>query len=72
MNNPNIWLVEFPTFQYKEDVKALATKNGLRLIDARYVKEINPQLIAKEVPTITKKTAAQIKKEAAKVEIEGK
>lgn len=28
------WLVEFPTFRYAEDVKALARKHGLRIVDA--------------------------------------
>ena len=32
----NIWYVEFPTFQYNEDVKELARKNNLKIIDARF------------------------------------
>ncbi len=32
----NIWYVEFPTFQYNEDVKDLARKNNLKIIDARF------------------------------------
>lgn len=31
-----IWYVNFPTFQYKENVKELAIKNGLKIIDARF------------------------------------
>ena len=31
-----IWYVEFPTFQYNEDVKDLARKNNLKIIDARF------------------------------------
>ena len=31
-----IWYVEFPTFQYNEDVKELARKNNLKIIDARF------------------------------------
>lgn len=31
-----IWFIEFPTFQYNEDVKALAKQNGLKIIDAKY------------------------------------
>lgn len=30
----NVWYVEFPTFQYNEDVKDLAKKNNLKIIDA--------------------------------------
>ena len=30
----NVWYVEFPTFQYNEDVKDLARKNNLQIIDA--------------------------------------
>ena len=32
----NIWFLEFPTFQYNEDVKDLARKNNLKIIDARF------------------------------------
>lgn len=32
----NIWYVEFPTYQYNEDVKALAKKHGLKIIDAQF------------------------------------
>ena len=31
-----IWFVEFPTFQYKEDVVELARKNGLEIVDKKY------------------------------------
>lgn len=31
-----IWYVNFPTFQYKENVKELAIKNGLKIIDAQF------------------------------------
>ena len=31
-----IWYVEFPTFQYNEDVKDLARKNNLKIIDSRF------------------------------------
>lgn len=30
------WYVEFPTFQYNEDVKALAKERGLTIIDAKF------------------------------------
>jgi hypothetical protein len=31
-----VWYVKFPTYQYNEDVKALAKENGLKIIDAKY------------------------------------
>ena len=30
------WYVEFPTFQYNEDVKELARKNNLKIIDSKF------------------------------------
>ncbi len=36
MNGKKIWYVGFPTYQYNEDVKALALKNGLKVLDAKY------------------------------------
>ncbi len=48
-----IWYVEFPTSQYKEDVKALARKNDLRIRDARYKGE-NKQVA--NAPELTKRS----------------
>jgi hypothetical protein len=31
-----VWFVKFPTFQYNEDVKELAKKQGLKIIDAQF------------------------------------
>ena len=31
-----IWYVEFPTYIYNEDVKVLARKNNLKIVDARF------------------------------------
>ena len=33
-----VWYVKFPTYQYNEDVKALAKENGLKIIDAKFDK----------------------------------
>lgn len=46
-----IWFVEFPTFQYNEDVKALAKENGLTIIDAYF----DDGTGEKDVPKLTKK-----------------
>jgi len=36
MEDEKIWFVKFPTYQYNEDVKVLARKAGLKIVDARY------------------------------------
>jgi hypothetical protein len=36
METRKIWYVEFPTYRYVEDVKQLARKNDLKVIDARF------------------------------------
>ena len=67
-----IWLVEHPTHQYKEDVKMVAAKLGLRVVDSRFKNSINPKLIELDVPTLTSKTKKEIKdqREAAAAEID--
>lgn len=52
-----IWLVEFPTHKYKEDVKELARQNNLRVIDDRYKNLCSPDEIESKVPTLTLKGA---------------
>ena len=61
MAKDKIWYVEFPTYQYNEDVKELAKKNGLKIIDAQFdagdgEKDV-PKLTKvgeKDVPKLTK------------------
>lgn len=55
-----IWYVEFPTYQYNEDVKELARKNNLKIVDAIFQGE-NEQCA--KPPKITK-----IKKDIQKIE----
>lgn len=55
----NIWYVEFPTYQYNEDVKALAREKGLTVIDAQF----DDGKGVKDAPKLTKK---KVKKEAEK------
>ncbi len=31
-----LWFVKFPLFQYNEDVRVIARKNDLKIIDIRY------------------------------------
>ena len=47
----NVWYVEFPTFQYNEDVEDIARKNNLKIIDAIFQGE-NKQ--CDNVPNLTK------------------
>ena len=42
--------MEFPTYQYNEDVKELAKKNGLKIIDAQFDAGDGE----KDVPKLTK------------------
>ena len=55
-----IWYVEFPTYQYNEDVKELARKNNLKIVDAIFQGE-NEQCV--KPPKLTK-----IKKDIQKIE----
>lgn len=50
-----IWYVEFPTFQYNEDVKALAKDRGLTIIDAKFDEGDG----VKDPPELTLKGATQ-------------
>ncbi len=51
-----IWFVEFPTYQYKEDVKSLAKANDLEIVDMKFKESINPELVVatKDAPKLTK------------------
>lgn len=50
------WFIEFPTHQYKEDVKELAHSNHLEILDARFKGTIDPELVVsdKDAPKLTK------------------
>lgn len=50
-----VWLVEFPTYQYEEDVKQLAASKNLKVVDARFTKAVNPEEVEKSPPKLTKK-----------------
>nr|WP_314469185.1 hypothetical protein [uncultured Campylobacter sp.] len=50
-----IWYVEFPTFQYNEDVKSLAKERGLTIIDAKFDEGDG----VKDPPELTLKGATQ-------------
>ena len=50
-----IWYIEFPTFQYNEDVKFLAKERGLTIIDAKFDEGDG----VKDPPELTLKGATQ-------------
>ena len=50
MAKDKTWYVEFPTYQYNENVKELAKKNGLKIIDAQFDAGDGE----KDVPKLTK------------------
>ena len=52
------WYVEFPTYRYVEDVKELARKNGLKIIDAKFQGE-NKQ--CDKAPKLTLKKEFEVK-----------
>ena len=52
------WYVEFPTYRYVEDVKELARKNGLKIIDAKFQGE-NKQ--CDKAPKLTLKKELEVK-----------
>jgi len=58
-----VWLVEHPLHQFKEDVKALAQRGQLRIIDMKYKNSIRPESLSQEAPKLTRKTATKIKEE---------
>lgn len=45
-----IWYIEFPTYRYNEDVKAIAKERGLKIIDSKFQGE-NEQ--CENAPTLT-------------------
>lgn len=48
-----IWYVDFPTFQYEEDVRALAKENNLKILNSMYDAGDGES----DVPTLTKKNS---------------
>ena len=59
-----IWLVEHPLHQYNEDVKDVARRENLKIIDAKF--DIHKDLVVGNAPKLTKKKVAKVeaKKEA--------
>ncbi|WP_130931602.1 hypothetical protein [Pseudomonas sp. Sample_24] len=51
MSNKNVWYLRGPFHQYEEDVKALAKKAGLRILDANVTESREDE--ADDVPEVT-------------------
>ncbi len=35
-NSLKVWYVEFPSYRYNEDIKAIAKERGLKIVNARF------------------------------------
>ena len=65
-----VWLVGFPTSQYNEDVKAVASAAGLRIVDAKFKANFSESDLADNTPSLTKvgeKKKRKPRKKAVKV-----
>ena len=51
------WFIKFPTFQYQEDVKALAKKHSLKIIDMKFQ---GSESQCENAPALTLKSKKQI------------
>ncbi|MEQ3620565.1 MAG: hypothetical protein ABNH42_04400 [Marinobacter sp.] len=58
-NKAPVWYLPGPFTRYNEDVKALAQKSGVRIVDARFVPENGRKDAApeKDLPKVTEKKA---------------
>lgn len=52
-----VWLVEHPTHQYAEDVKALARQHGLQVVDAAVASAADVERATAFPPTLTLRSA---------------
>lgn len=60
------WFIEFPTYQYEEDVVKLAFKNRLTIVDAKFKNDPIGKFEALKVPSL------KVKVEYKKVSIADK
>jgi len=60
-----LWFVQFPTYRYTQDVKKIARAKGLKIIDAKFKNNYNPEKFdiasGAEIPKVTLKTEFQAK-----------
>jgi len=60
-----VWLVDHPTSQYEEDVKDMAARAMVRIVDSKYSGSVDPDKLHPSMPELTKKKPRQLKKEQA-------
>ena len=75
LKNDGTWFVKFPTFKYNEDVKGLARKNGLKIIDIKFMGDMEqhpkaPKLTINEDFTPAKSELAEAKEEVERLKAE--
>jgi hypothetical protein len=63
IKSKKIWLVSFPLFKYKDDVKDLARKANLKIVDARFKSAYKPEMVIAEAeaPKLTLKPVKKAK-----------
>jgi len=49
-----VWLVDFPTYQYNEDVKELARRADLKIYDRKVAVDFDPSRVEQNPPKLTK------------------
>ena len=69
-----LWFVKHPIARYNEDVKALAKKNNLSIVDDKFKDDCDPAKVADKTPELTvigeKKSKKKTKKPAVKIDSE--
>ncbi len=58
----SVWFVEHPTYRYNEDVKDLAARQRLKVVDARFKDHFDKKYHAKDAPKLTLKDEYKPKK----------
>lgn len=57
-----IWLVKHPVSLYEEDVKAVARRENLRIVDSRFRSNVGMEFLANPQPKLTPKPIEQKRK----------
>lgn len=74
MSDMKIWLVKMPIHKYYEqsanEVKDIARKNGCRIVNARFAKDISDKFLVENPPQLTEKKKGGKKKKSEPVTTE--
>ena len=54
-DNRKFWLVEHPTHQYVEDVKSLARRHNVKVVDKQFADRFDKKFLTDEKIKLTKK-----------------